>query len=135
MPTLGQVSTGSWSFQTLPLRGYNLIYNQWFRDENLVNSAVVRKTDAGDVYGDWVLRRRGKRHDYFTGCLPWPQKGGSAVSIPLGMSAPVLSSGANISLRGVTGAMTGLFNTGVAGSSVTIGGPTTAGALNWGASG
>lgn len=93
LPTQGQVNSGNWSHITLPLRAYNLIWNQWFRDENLQDSAVVRKTDAGDVSADWVLRRRGKRKDYFTGALPWPQKGGTSVSIPLGTAATVKTGG------------------------------------------
>jgi hypothetical protein len=75
------------------LRGYNLIWNQWFRDENLQNSVTVRKTDSGDLDADFTLLRRGKRHDYFTSCLPWPQKGGSSVSIPLGTTATVKTFG------------------------------------------
>lgn len=70
------------------LRAYNLIWNQWFRDQNLQNSVPVHNDDGPDPYTDYVLLRRGKRHDYFTSSLPWPQKG-SAVSIPLGTSAPI----------------------------------------------
>ena len=65
LPTAGQV-TGSnvVTHQNLPLRMYNLIYNEWFRDQNLISSAVVDLDDGPDDPADYVLRRRGKRHDY-----------------------------------------------------------------------
>lgn len=70
------------------LRAMNLIWNEWFRDQNLQDSVPVPKGDGPDVYGDYVLLRRGKRHDYFTSALPWPQKGPS-VEVPLGSTAPI----------------------------------------------
>ena len=69
-------------FQSLPFRAYNLIFNEWFRDQNLVPPVLEATGDTGDdQLGDYVLLRRGKRHDYFTSCLPFEQKG-EAVTIP-----------------------------------------------------
>lgn len=92
LPTVGQMGGGAtYSHNALFTRAYNLTWNQWFRDENLQNSITVDKGDGPDATPstNYVLRRRGKRKDYFTGALPWPQKGATAVSLPLGTSAPV----------------------------------------------
>lgn len=76
----------------LPFRAMNLIWNEWFRDENLQDSVNVPKGDGPDsisVEGYQVLRR-GKRKDYISSSLPWPQKG-PGVELPLGTSAPVIA--------------------------------------------
>ena len=72
----------------LPFRAYNLIYNEWFRDENLIDSIPVLTNDGPDPISNYTLRKRAKRHDYFTSALPWPQKGPS-VDVSLTGNAPI----------------------------------------------
>ncbi len=80
-----------------PFRAYNLIYNEWFRDENLQESLPFTKADS-DQYSNYKLVRRGKRHDYFTSSLPWPQKG-PGVELPFGGTAALnVASDASINM-------------------------------------
>ena len=93
----------------LPFRGVYLIYNEWFRDENLQKSVKIQKGDTNEVLTSaraaeqpsWVFTSgtnivpglacppRGKRHDYFTSALPWTQKG-PGVSIGLAGTATLV---------------------------------------------
>ncbi len=70
-------------------RAYDLIFNEWFRDQNIQDDVGIVTDDGPDDPSYHVLLRRGKRHDYFTSCLPWPQKGPS-VELPLGTTAPLV---------------------------------------------
>lgn len=83
----------------LPFRAYNLIFNEWFMRESLMTSAVVNtgSTDEDWSDGDYNLRRRCKRPDYFVSANLWPQKG-PGVELPLGDSAPVVGSGMTLGL-------------------------------------
>ena len=89
LPTVGQVAgANTVVHNSLFHRAYNLIWNQWFRDENLQPSVVVDTDDGPDNPADYILLKRGKRHDYFTSCLPWAQNG-NPVSLPLAGNARI----------------------------------------------
>lgn len=112
LPTQPQYGPTGPYVSALPFRAYNLIWNEWFRDQNTQDS-VERYTDDGpDLVNDYGLLRRGKRHDYFTSCLPWPQKGDS-VAVPLGVTAPVVGDGNSLGLWSSDNASTryGMYTT------------------------
>lgn len=109
---IGQGDIKAGTINTLPFRAYNLIYNEWYRDQNLQDSLDVPTGDSGDNGNSYKIRKRGKRHDYFTSSLPFPQKGES-VLLPLGQSAPVVMPDTSVPqvLRYTgTGNPTGLIN-------------------------
>ena len=83
------IGVNNLSFNAFNFRAYNLVYNEWYRDENLIERVpqIISDTDSPSNY---TLLKRGKRKDYFTGALPWPQKG-PGVELPLGQTAPVVS--------------------------------------------
>lgn len=92
LPTGVSLNPANTPINALPFRAYNLIYNEWFRDENLIDSIPVVTGDGPDPISNYTLRKRAKRHDYFTSALPWPQKGPS-VDVGLTGNAPVVGFG------------------------------------------
>lgn len=92
LPTGVSLDPANTPINALPFRAYNLIYNEWFRDENLIDSIPVITGDGPDPISNYKLRKRAKRHDYFTSALPWPQKGPS-VNVGLTGNAPVVGFG------------------------------------------
>lgn len=101
----------------LPFRAVYLIWNEWFRDENLQKSVKIQKGDTNEILDSsrasdqpsWLFSSgtnivaglacppRGKRHDYFTSALPWTQKG-PGVNISLSGDAPVIGNGQRLGL-------------------------------------
>lgn len=91
--TTPDLNTETVHISALPFRMYNLIWNEWYRDQNLQAKVPVNKdVDNSDPATDYVILKRGKRHDYITAALPWPQKG-EAVALPLAGQAPVVGDG------------------------------------------
>lgn len=91
LPTQADAA-GDVTNSTLPLRAYNLIYNQWFRDQNIIDSLTVETDDGPDTMSLYALQKRAKAHDYFTSCLPWAQKF-TAPTVPVAGLAPVTGVG------------------------------------------
>jgi hypothetical protein len=75
-------------------RAYAHIYNEWFRDQNLIDSVTMSTADGPDTTTNTSILKRGKRHDYFTSGLVSPQKSiDGAVDLPLGTTAPITGLG------------------------------------------
>lgn len=101
---LAQVAA-SYTVSVLPFRAYNLIWNEWFRDENMQSAVSVPTGDSADSGSLFVPLKRAKGHDYFTSALPWPQKF-TAPTISIGTAAPIVgiygSTGSSVSFSGYT---------------------------------
>lgn len=99
-----QTYSTSVAFNVYPIWAYFTIWNEWFRDQNLqqewtwgtwgTTGATYDIKQGGTDWNQQCIRAN-KRHDYFTSSLPWPQKG-SPVTLPLGSTAPVLTSSTSI---------------------------------------
>lgn len=97
----GVITNVPFSMTALFHRAYTKIYNDWYRDENF-NATVTEYTDDGpQITTDFLLQSRGKRHDYFTSCLPSPQKG-DEVTINLTGTAPVIGDGQAVTFQNGT---------------------------------
>jgi hypothetical protein len=93
-----------YQWNALYARGYVHCYNEWFRDQNLIDSVTMSTADGPDTTTDLTIQKRGKRHDYFTSGLVSPQKNGDStdsVSLPLGTIARVTTDAASAAHVGV----------------------------------
>ncbi len=84
--------TGQFDVNALPFAAYQKIYDDYYRDQNLISTNWAPLTDGNNslLYNEWLpMRKRAWQHDYFTSALPWTQRGPEA-TIPLGQSAPIV---------------------------------------------
>lgn len=86
------------SYSLLPFRAYNLIYNEFYRDQDLQTAlGQYHSTSGQEDATPHNLMKVCWEKDYFTSSRPWTQKG-DEVSLPLGSSAPVVSDGTDVTM-------------------------------------
>lgn len=105
LPTKITNAVNAWKPNAFNFRAYNLIWNDWFRSEDNYNSVSVPVDNGPDGDTLYTLQRRGARYNYFTSCLPWPQKG-TALRVPMqAATEPVRGTGAagGAAIAGPTG--------------------------------
>lgn len=98
-PTEADISSSGQHINNYEARAYNFIWNEDYRDQNLQNPVTVDLDEGPDDPTDYVLLKRGKRHDKFTSALTAQQKG-VAATITLSGTAPVEPDGNNIRVVG-----------------------------------
>lgn len=102
--------TGDFSINALPLRSYNLIYDDWYRDEQRCDYSYYNVGDVADTSDKYFLKKRGKRFDMFTSSLLEPNGvGNQPVSVPLGSSANVVFGDYNTNIAGSTVGLSGVY--------------------------
>jgi hypothetical protein len=93
----------------IPIAAYNKIYNDYYRDENLITTKLVDEVIDGDqaTNPNWSfdIQKRAWQHDYYTSALPFTQRGPEA-TIPLGTTAPLLFGNYKVPNPGQTDART-----------------------------
>lgn len=97
------IPVANFSVSALPFRAYNMIYNEWYRDQNLIDPVAISLADGVDSTTNLNLLYRAWEKDYFTSALPWPQKGPD-VLLPIGTAAPVSTMSVDV-LSGVQDAL------------------------------
>lgn len=98
--TAAQGGVDEADISALPFRAYNAIYNWHYRDQQQQDSIYTETGDGPDTAGNYVVRYRGKRHDYFTSALPAPVKGDA---VPVQQFLKVDSgSGATVAINSTT---------------------------------
>lgn len=90
--------SGTFSVNAIPFRSYNLIYDEWYRDEQRCELSYYNVGDTEDTADKYFLKKRGKRFDFFTSSLLEPQIG-DPVSLPLGTLAPVVTSNSQVPVQ------------------------------------